>query len=64
MPANCRNCDSVIPDYSPCPYCEYAHVQLLERLADKDDGAVDWWVVAVWANRFKEPERRYGWRVG
>ena len=67
----CLNCHADLPLHSfdpvvsshVCAECVWGgkddHLLWLEP-----DNAVEWWVVAVWANGFKEPERRYGWRVG
>lgn len=59
----CPNCDSPVPDYSVCPYCEYAHQQLLERLNGRDDGVASIAVVAGWVVFERRVEQQAVWRV-
>lgn len=62
--AECPNCNNAIPDYASCPYCEFAHQQLLERLGEQENGMVTIAVVAGWAvhGYSEQPER--AWRIG
>lgn len=46
MAQSCANCDSPIPDYALCPWCQFAHTQLLKRLNGRGDGALSIAVVA------------------
>lgn len=60
----CPNCDSAIPDYQPCPWCELAHAQLLDRLNGRGDGALSIAIVAGWAVFERRVERQQAaWRV-
>ena len=53
----CKNCDNTFYD-ARCPYCEHAHLELLERLkAGESDGALTFSEVCVWAISGHRPVR-------